>query len=234
MLAPGQFHQIARGYLMRAMKTVEEVRLDRLAWVMRERGYNIQALADAIQRSHSQVSQLLSRAKHSTTGRPRTIGRDLARDMEAKLGLPVGILDTPIADSVGKVTEPEQQYRVAQPLSQAGLTVTRKPLSWRELMRLEDLPVVFEALLPDDAMGPELPAGMKVEFDTRETPVFGDKILVRDAKGDLHLRLYKQAPGGGWEAPATNRAFLDMLPERDGLTIMAVMTGHFVPRRRPN
>jgi hypothetical protein len=201
--------------------------------VMRERGYNIQALADAIQRSHSQVSQLLSRAKHSTTGKPRTIGRDLARDMEAKLGLPIGIMDTPIAESVGKVTEPEQQYKVAQPLSQGGFTVARKPMSWRELMAQEELPVVFEALLPDDAMAPDLPAGMKVEFDTRETPVFGDKILVRDAAGGMHLRLYKQAPGGGWEAYAMNHAFLSMLPERDGLTIVAVMTGHFVPRRRP-
>lgn len=54
---------------------------------------NLQAFADAIERSNSQVSQLKNRSKHSKSGEPREIGDAVARHIEEKLGKPRGWLD---------------------------------------------------------------------------------------------------------------------------------------------
>lgn len=54
---------------------------------------SIQKLADALGKSHSQLSQLRNQSVHSTTGKPRVIGDDLAREIEKKLKLPEGWMD---------------------------------------------------------------------------------------------------------------------------------------------
>ncbi|MDI4633320.1 hypothetical protein J7U46_09700 [Pelomonas sp. V22] len=54
---------------------------------------SIQKLADALNKSHSQLSQLRNQVVHSTSGKPRTIGDDLAREIEEKLQLPGGWMD---------------------------------------------------------------------------------------------------------------------------------------------
>lgn len=71
------------------MRTIEEIRhanlllvLDELAATAGERGA-VQRLADRMQRSHSQVSQLKTKATHSKTGKPRNIGSAIARQIEA-------------------------------------------------------------------------------------------------------------------------------------------------------
>lgn len=92
MLAPGQFHCLAFGYAMGAVETIEDIRHANLLQLIEEMG-GIQPLAVAIARSHSQVSQLKIRAKHSTTGKQRNIGSPLARWIEAQVGKPVGWMD---------------------------------------------------------------------------------------------------------------------------------------------
>lgn len=52
-----------------------------------------QALADKLEKTHSQISQLKNQIKHSTTGKPRVIGDDMARLIEARLGLEIGWMD---------------------------------------------------------------------------------------------------------------------------------------------
>lgn len=92
MLAHGQFQWIARGFPIAGMMTVRQIRHANLLLLINAAG-SIQAFADKVERSHSQISQLHKQMLHSTTGKPRTVGDDLAREIEVKLGKPVGWLD---------------------------------------------------------------------------------------------------------------------------------------------
>lgn len=94
MLARSQFHSVARGYAIAAMARVTDIRHAKLLLLIAQHG-TIQKLADALGKSHSQISQLRNQSAHSTTGRVRVIGDDLAREIEAKLRLGDGWMDTP-------------------------------------------------------------------------------------------------------------------------------------------
>jgi hypothetical protein len=100
MQAPGQFSFQARRYVMAGVRTIEDTRhanllllLGELAQEHGERGA-IQRLAETMGRSHSQISQIKTRAAHSRTGKPRNIGSKLARDIEAASGKPPGWMDS--------------------------------------------------------------------------------------------------------------------------------------------
>jgi hypothetical protein len=74
------------------MRTVEEIRTARLAQLIEEAG-SVQAVAERMEKSLSQISQLKTMAAHSTSGRPRVIGSDLAREFEEKFAKPRGWMD---------------------------------------------------------------------------------------------------------------------------------------------
>jgi predicted phage tail protein len=75
------------------VKTVEEIRHARLMQLIAEHR-TIQALANALGKSHAQISQLRNQVVHSATGKPRVVGDRMAREIEEKLGKPRGWMDT--------------------------------------------------------------------------------------------------------------------------------------------
>lgn len=77
---------------MTPMKTCSEIRLENLKKLI-ERAGSLQSVADTLEKSHAQISQINTQAKHSKTGKPRTIGDDIARLIEEKFGLEVGWMD---------------------------------------------------------------------------------------------------------------------------------------------
>lgn len=74
------------------MATSHEIRHLNLLLLIKAAG-SIQALADQVNKAHSQISQLRNRIAHSKTGNPREMGDALAREIEVKLGKPVGWMD---------------------------------------------------------------------------------------------------------------------------------------------
>jgi hypothetical protein len=92
MEAPGEFHLAALGYQIAGVRTIQEIRHANLMSLIEQAG-SIQAFANAIDRSHSQVSQLKNRSKHSKSGQPRAIERELASHIEQQLGLDAGWMD---------------------------------------------------------------------------------------------------------------------------------------------
>lgn len=92
MLALGQFHFEADGYGMRSMPTIEDIRRTNLLLVI-DQFRTIQAFANAVERSHSQISQIRNGLAHSATGKTRQIGSPIARDFERRLNLPDGWMD---------------------------------------------------------------------------------------------------------------------------------------------
>lgn len=166
------------------------------------------------------MSQLKTRARHSSGKGPRKIGDDLARDIEHRLGLEEGWMDRQHL-SAG---EPSPRWQVAQVLS---LPQRNSPLiTWGENMH-KDLPQTFRVAAPDDSMAPRVRAGELVEFDRRLTARAGDGVLVRDDAGNHYFRIYREGRPGHWEAAPVNEAFRPLDSERDGLQVLAVMTAVF-------
>lgn len=74
------------------MKDIDEIRRSNLALIVQELG-SVTALAQRLERSDSQVSQLINGSANSKTGRPRGMRKETARRIEAAAGKPAGWLD---------------------------------------------------------------------------------------------------------------------------------------------
>lgn len=98
-------------------------------------------------------------------------------------------------------------------------------IRWEGLMNREDVPGKFQAVIPNDAMSPIVPAGATCRIEQR-APQYGDAVIVRDRLGALHFRAYRQRPsGGGFVAAPLNRAYATLDSDEHGLTVLAVFSG---------
>lgn len=79
-------------------QTVQTTRRERLELLIKEHG-SLAALnaAMGMNRTDATFSQIRNQSVHSSTGKQRTMGDDLARRLEVRLGLPEGWMDTPLA-----------------------------------------------------------------------------------------------------------------------------------------
>lgn len=86
--------RLAIRYLIETMKTVEEIRLQRLKMLIDEYG-SAANLSRAAQREprDSTFSQILNGSSGSKSGKPKTMGSELARALELALAKPKGWMD---------------------------------------------------------------------------------------------------------------------------------------------
>ena len=79
------------------MQTISETRLARLQMLVKRHGGSLASLNEAIglDRTDATLSQIRTKAPHSKSGKPRSMGDDLARKIEEKLSLGLGWMDTP-------------------------------------------------------------------------------------------------------------------------------------------
>lgn len=118
----------------------------------------------------------------------------------------------------------ESPTDVAQSLSHPSARLQPQELEWREIKMGKDLPRAFRVAAPDEAMSPRLRAGTLLGFETGVQPRPGDVVIVKAPDGEPHLRMYRIARGGSWEAYAENQpAYLTLTPEDDGIEVIAVM-----------
>lgn len=92
-----EFTYLAAGYVIKAMKTIAETRLIRLNMLIKQFNDSLAELNEAVGlvRTDSSLSQIRNKSAHSKTGKPRTMGDDMARKIENKLNLEIGWMDTP-------------------------------------------------------------------------------------------------------------------------------------------
>lgn len=90
----------------------------------------------------------------------------------------------------------------------------------------DELPRTFRICIEDSSMAPKVKPGAWVHFNCREVPTVrpGDGVLVRDSTGRPHFRIYRSGRPGEFEAHAVNEHFQPLYSERDGLTVLAVLT----------
>lgn len=164
------------------------------------------------------LSQLRHAAADSKNGRPREMGVRLARKLEQKFGLPNGWMDKDHSVEPPQVEGPEQVTVVP-------VDVSNSPhVRWGETMTAQ-LPAVFAATIPDDAMAPRVRRGDVVRFSSLLKPAAGDGVLVTDARGRWYFRLYKEITPQEWEAHALNDAYTAMAANKYELSVIAVLVG---------
>lgn len=116
------------------MQTVQQTRRQRVGMLKKQYG-TWAALNERLQweKTSARLSQIHSGTLRSDRGTPYTMGDDTAREIEVKLGLPVGWMDTPPSlselhgnsDALDKVAElmaamePEMQYMVVRMVAAA-------------------------------------------------------------------------------------------------------------------
>lgn len=83
--------------LNKGMKTIDEIRRDNIELLISESG-SLKGLADLLNKSESQVSQLLHGSKDSKTGKQRGMNNTTARAIEQRCGKERGWLDNDHSD----------------------------------------------------------------------------------------------------------------------------------------
>lgn len=199
------------------MVTIHEIRHANFMALL-ERYPTIQAFANAVERSHSQISQIKNRSRHSNSGEPRTIGDELARHIERRLGLNTGWMDTPQLGEQSVAWVPTSQTLAPLPTSNS------PQIAWGTVME-DSLPDTFSVEVPDDAMAPRVRRGDRVRFQRNLEPRPGDGVLVQDSRGQWYFRLFRIRRPGEWEAHPINDAYQPLDAERDQLQVLAVLVG---------
>lgn len=92
----GQFPNLSNRYAMWGMQTVFETRRARLRMLIKKYG-TIAALNEALglEKTNARLSQIKNASIRSDRGTPYEMGDPTAREIEEKLGLEIGWMDTP-------------------------------------------------------------------------------------------------------------------------------------------
>jgi len=116
---------------MRGMQTVEETRRERLLFLISKEGglANLLEKLGLARTDNSRLSRIANaNVRHERGGQPYVMGSPMAREIEQKLQLPIGWMDTPptAADlysgnvALGRMAElmaamePEMQYKIVR------------------------------------------------------------------------------------------------------------------------
>lgn len=135
------------------MKLIDDIRSDNIAILVREFGA-LKDLAEALEKSESQVSQWMNRSINSGTGKPRAMRSATARYIETKVGKLHGWLDQlhdeDCDESREKIHAPSENSSHLSPLADTressdpreskNDTAIRWPLSDGYRLRFEALP----------------------------------------------------------------------------------------------
>lgn len=206
------------------MQTIEELRVENLRQVMKQRGWTIQDLADAVGRSHSQISQVLTGAKHSKTGKERVLGSKLARVFEGKLGLPHGSMDVSVVEDSLQTQAQSKSLNIPTVEFSGPKTFA----SWREFTMTMETPETFRVQLPDNSMGRRFPKGMWIVFDRAQAAANRRAVAVRVDGGEIYFRRVKEVDGG-WIAKPDDEDFAQFDSRQHKLEIIATMRHAEVP-----
>jgi hypothetical protein len=150
----------------------------------------------------------------------KNIGEQVARKIEQGAHKPEGWLDNRHAPTPG-AGSPPVAHLLSPPIQSDALPT----ITWEALVG--NVPEsLFVLALRDDALAPDYPKGTAVVWSKTRAPRPGRLVLVRDAHGRDHARLYQEGKAPGeWHAAALHRGFASLDPKGDGLQVLAVHKG---------
>jgi hypothetical protein len=166
------------------------------------------AVANAIHANEQTLYQILTGVP-LRSGKKRTVGRDLRERLDRHFP---GWNSHPADDG--------QAHDVSlQPIK------VPNRLSWEQAMTSAELPPHFVIEMPDDALSPSVARGTGLIFSRSADPQPGLGVFVQDKGGRRFVRRYAEGLAGAWQAQALNTAYATFESGRDGLKVLAVMTG---------
>lgn len=127
--------------------------------------------------------------------------------------LSTAIADQPAAHLVGEAL-------VAYELSHRQPIVTPKTLVWEDLV-LEDVDGQFIMMIQGDALAPQYLPGQSGIWQAGSEGRPGQPVLLVDAAGTFHLRLYEPRGGGSWAGVSQRVGHRELTPERDQARVVA-------------
>lgn len=205
------------------MKTIEVIYRDNLALLIEAHGSQAN-LSKVIGKAPAQISQWLNASNDSKTGKPRSMRRETAREIERLAGKPPGWMDTDhSADKQGSAAahgnvEPGPDLRGKVPLIswvQAGdWCHAADPHLPGQADRWMDCPVnhsanTFALRVRGDSMtaphgnSRSYPEGCFIFVDPeRRTPVNGDRVVAcLSGTDEVTFKVYKNEDGRQWLQP---------------------------------
>lgn len=159
----------------------------------------------------------------------RGVGDELAARIERKTGKPAGWMDAQhwtldqhaaAGPVTGVVVSP-----LAQQLSDPQPSMA-PPVVPMESVRMGDVKEHFALVIEDDALDPSYPRGTIAEFRRDRPPIAGKPVLLRDRDGNVFIRRFEVRTPTHWLATAEKPGYQPLDSVRDGLEILATMTGH--------
>jgi hypothetical protein len=88
-----RIHSVSIPLFNEGVPTIDQIYRENLRTLVAEAGGTQEALGAKIQKSPAQISQWLNASKDSKTGKPRTMSRATAREIERRCGKPEGWMD---------------------------------------------------------------------------------------------------------------------------------------------
>ncbi len=177
--------------------------------------------AEALQMNQRQLADALD-------VRPQHVTNWKARGMPAAMHAAAAKVVRMSIEELAEGT-PANEYRQAHELSHQGFD-TPPAMSLEDLMHGANYPESFTAEVPDGAVAPEFPAGLRLVWSTTKAPQVGSLVIVRNRHGLVAVRQYRQGrEPGRWIAAATADAFASFDSIDDGLQVLAVAAWRPMP-----
>lgn len=200
---------------------------DRIEEIQRETGWNDTRMGKAAGVSRSAVSLWRGNSRTPIT----TIKMETALNLERATGYAARWIATGEGPKRLAAIPQKDHHPFTGSLRPSSVQSFTMPalLTTDALMTAGEVPDLFMADLPDDALAPTHPRGTRFIFKAGPASRFGSVVLVEDSSGGRHLRIYAQGIGGAWEARAVHPAYASLESARDGLRVVAsewaVITG---------
>ncbi|MEY2630774.1 MAG: hypothetical protein RLZZ469_1671 [Bacteroidota bacterium] len=120
------------------MKTIDEIRRDNLSSLINQAG-SLASFSERIEKNPSQVSQWKNASLDSKTGKKRVMSNYIARELEHKLNLGTGWMDTPHDENNGELEQEAEQLYLLDELTneENSLKIAGVKINSREKMLFE-------------------------------------------------------------------------------------------------
>lgn len=233
-----------RAGLIARMSDEKMIRIDNLRLLMKQNRWNNADAARSLGVSDQYISMLL--------GGKKNFGEKAARKFEEKAKKPrywfdrdhgdeLDAADAPssIGTDIGTRTdsEPAKYLPVIQSDGRLIPVITWEKLymldaenSDPQLAGAETAPAEGRAgsktkwvFMPDESMQPRLHQGCRLKIEPGHVARPGNIVIVRNAKGDHFVRLYRLVSGDHYEAQAANEGFGTLDSVRDELEVVGVV-----------
>lgn len=191
--------------------TIEETYRKRLNMLIEEYGGQVK-LSDVIKKSPVQISQWVTGAPDSKTGKPRSLKSDTAREIEKLTNKPRAWFDQPVY-----VNAINNQINMQNHNTGNGIQNNTQNNFLPSETHSGSLKKI---VMPDNAMLPTFPQGSELTIDTSQTAIIDGKIYEIQSGGLSFIRRIYRQIDGSLKIVCDNPEFESVIVSSDSVQIV--------------